>query len=125
MNVIIRPESANIPNLLDTLKKQTICVINALQAHNINLPDDSIKIWVKQFAAEKIYLKIEFDLVKGEELQYDLDPEGMFKEIHFKAFRPGPNGKIIRYDLNKEHANPMLARIDDVIQSEIIHSQTD
>ncbi len=114
MNVVIRPESAQNPDLMTILKRTTEAIINKLAANNIHLADNSIKIWIKQFDETKFFPKIEFDY-NGEELQYDLNLDGTIREAHFKSFVHTPKG-VKRKDLEKEQANPFLINIDNCVR---------
>lgn len=114
MNVIIRSESAHRDDLMDMLKNKTIQIIQCLQNNNIMLPDNSIKIWIKQFADTQFYPKIEID-VDNQELQYDVNHDGSIGEAHFKTFVK--NGSVYnRVDIDKMQAAPLLIRIDNLIR---------
>ena len=88
-----------------------------LRSHGINLPGNAIKIWVKEFVRDdfkQLYPKIEFDS-GDQELQYDMSEDGAIKEIHFKSFEKNGNG-YKRVDIPKEHADVLLAAIDNIIR---------
>jgi hypothetical protein len=116
MRVLIKPASANHPDLMAKLQCITVSIINNLYKSGIWLPDDSINIWVKQYDENRVYLKIEFHVAINEELEYDLNKDGELNEVHFKSFAKQPNGKIKRCDHDKQDAHPLLAKIDDIIQ---------
>lgn len=114
MNVLIRPESANRPDLMQMLKFTTTQMILKLNSHGVTLPDNSVKIWIKEFSETKLFPKVEFDY-EGQELQYDLTHDGAIREAHFKSFVKR-NGSTVRHDIDKMAANPMLIRIDNIIR---------
>lgn len=114
MNVQIRRESANKPDLLEMLKFTTRNMLNLLHANGIVLTDNSVKIWIKEFNGNRYFPKIEFDNL-GQELQYDITHDGMIREVHFKSF-VHQNGKTKRHDISKENANQLLQDIDNILR---------
>ena len=113
MEVIIRPETAKQDSLINMLQFEVTKMINKLQRFGYPLADRSVKIWVKEYNSN-FYPKIEFD-VQGQELQYDMTPDGEINEAHFKQFVKN-EGKTYRQDLNKENADPLLIRLDNIIR---------
>ena len=114
MQVAIRPESANHPQLMNMLKYQTNIMLRKLHDNGINLPDKAVKIWIKEFGNEKYFPKIEFDH-NNQELQYDLTHEGEIREAHFKSFVRNGN-KTQRRDLDRNDADALLVRIDTLLR---------
>lgn len=114
MNVQIRQESADNQQLLDMLKYTVTKMIHTLELNGIILPDNSVKIWVKQFNNSRFFPKIEFDNGR-QELQFDMTHDGMIQEVHFKSFIHTATGTK-RHDMNKQDANPLLQRIDNILR---------
>lgn len=114
MNVLIRPESADRPDLMNMLQYETTKILTLLHNKGIDLPDNSVKIWIKEFSDTKFFPKIEID-VNGQELQYDLLHSGEIKEAHFKSFIKQGN-KTVRHDLDKMSADPLLIKIDNIVR---------
>lgn len=114
MNVQIRPESADKPELLEMLKYSVTNMIKTLYANGIILQDNSVKIWIKEFNGHRYFPKIEFD-ANGQELQYDMTNDGMIREVHFKSFIH-QQGKTKRHDINKQNAHSLLQEIDDILR---------
>lgn len=114
MNVLIRPESADNKPIMQALQFKTTEILTLLHNKGINLPDNSVKIWIKEFSTNKLFPKIEFD-VNGQELQYDLNHSGEIQEAHFKSFVK-QNGKTLRRDIDKMSADPLLIRIDNIVR---------
>lgn len=114
MNVLIRPESADNQQIMQALQFKTTQILTLLHNKGINLPDNSVKIWIKEFSPTKLFPKIEFD-VNGQELQYDLTHDGEIQEAHFKSFIR-KNNKTVRHDIEKINADPLLIRIDNIVR---------
>ena len=114
MKIGIRPESANNPTLMIMLKRKTALMLDVLHANGIDLPDKAVKIWIKEFGADKYFPKIEFDH-NNQELQYDLTHEGEIREAHFKSFVKTDN-KTQRRDLDRKDADALLVRIDTLLR---------
>lgn len=113
---MIRPQSADDPVLMPMLRYQAAQMVSILTAHDIDVPDGSVKIWLKPHRSGRLFPKIEFDAC-GQELQYDISPEGEIKEAHFKAFNTNA-GPIVRQNIDKTDAHPVLRQIDDVLRQE-------
>lgn len=114
MNILIRPESANRPDLMQMLKYTSAQMVLNIQNAGLTLPDGSVKIWIKEFSDTKLFPKVEFDH-NGQELQYDLSHDGEIQEVHFKTFIT-KDGKRQRHDISKMNADPVLIRIDNIIR---------
>ena len=114
MNVLIRPESVNDPVLMPMLKHAAAGMIQTLQQNGIQLADNSVKIWIKEFGENKYFPKIEFDN-NNQELQYDLTHDGEIREAHFKTFVHGKGGTK-RHDIERTQADPLLVRIDSLLR---------
>lgn len=114
MNVLIRPETANRPDLMQMLQYRTTQILTLLHNKGVTLPNNSVKIWIKEFSENKLFPKIEFD-INGQEMQYDLDHEGNIQEVHFKSFIR-QNGRTFRHDIDKTEADPLLIRIDNIVR---------
>lgn len=114
MTIFIRPQSANNPQMMQMLKYHAMRMVNILTAHGVDIPDGTVKIWLKEHRSGKLFPKIEFDAC-GQELQYDITNEGDIKETHFKAFSTYA-GPVMRQNLEKEEANLALQQIDTILQ---------
>ncbi len=114
MQIMIRPESADDPKLMPMLKFHSKEMVAKLLASGIEIPEGTVKIWIKRHRTGRMFPKVEFDAC-GQELQYDLTPEGEIKETHFKAF-DNVAGPIIRRNIDKSKAHPVLRQIDDILR---------
>ena len=114
-----RPDTVNIPEVLEMLRFQASRMVVVLDYYGINLRDGAVCIWIKQFNYNNgqidYYPKIEFDY-NGQELQYDIDINtGRIKETYFKYFEHVGYG-VRRADIMKENADPLLQKIDDILR---------
>ena len=116
MKVMIRPESAKEPKIMNMLQQTATRMINILYANGIELSDNSMKVWIKEFDG-RYYPKIEIDSY-DQELQYDLNADGEILETHFKSFKHTKSYHK-RVDLCKEEAHPVLAKIDTLLRPSI------
>lgn len=114
MYVEIRKISAQNTALMEMLQYSTIKMIKILNAAGITLTDDCVKIWIKQYADDIFYPKIEFT-TEHQELQYDMTDDGAIREVHYKAFSGG-KGRIHRIDIAQEDLKPTLHLIDAIIR---------
>ena len=114
MYVEIRNISVHNDVLMDMLKYNVIKMVNMLNAHDIILNDDCVKIWIKQYSDDIFYPKIEFDTDR-QEIQYDMTVDGDIREIHYKRFT-GTKGRSRRIDIARDDLKPALRVIDDIIR---------
>ena len=99
---------------MNMLKYVVTQMVKRLQANNIFLPDNIIKIWIKEMGPERQFPKIEFDM-DSQELQYELDTNGTIKEKHFKSWVHSSTGALRRYDIEKHEASALLQSIDNIL----------
>lgn len=114
MYVEIRPISAKNDKLMQMLQYTANNMIMLLNAYGISLPDDCVKIWIKDYAGREFYPKIEFDIGR-QEIQYDITEDGFIREAHYKQF-VGRAGRCKRLDIARKDLNQKLLYIDTLIR---------
>ena len=99
---------------MSMLQYTTYNMIMLLQANNVLLSDDCVKIWIKNYADREFYPKIEFDIGR-QEIQYDITEDGFIREAHYKQFIGGA-GRCKRLDIARNDLNQKLLYIDTLIR---------